>query len=159
MAGFLVDRSIERGEGNGGDVFAAVLSLLDQLGDFIPHAGTKAFIRWAVFVGVVTSKEIAGFDEELGYYVLEVVVDVVVEVGFSKLGCDVVALVEVFEVFEVFICLGGYFVLCGKGDQLFDAVSDRIARAGREKFENFRGCVEWKGDGARGHSEAPIAQK
>jgi len=78
-----VDGSIERGKGHGGDVFAAVLSFLDQLGDFIPDRCTKAAIQWSVFVGTVSSKEIAGLDEELGDDVLEVVVYVNVEVCFS----------------------------------------------------------------------------
>ena len=83
MALILVYCSVERGEGHGGDVFATVLSLLDQLGYFIPDAGSKASIQWSVFGGVVASKEVAGFDEQLGDDVLEVVVYVVVEVCFS----------------------------------------------------------------------------
>jgi len=42
LAGVLVDGSIERGKGHGRDVFTAVLSLLDELGYFIPDRCTKA---------------------------------------------------------------------------------------------------------------------
>ena len=54
-----------------GDVFAAVLSLLNDLNYFISDTGTKAAIQWSVFVGVVTSEKIAWLDEELGHDVLE----------------------------------------------------------------------------------------
>jgi len=72
-----------RGEGHGWQVFAAVLCLLDQLGDLISDTGSKAAIQWSVAIGVVASKEVAGFDEQLGDDVLEVVVYVVVQVCLS----------------------------------------------------------------------------
>jgi hypothetical protein len=60
-----------RGKGDGWQVFPSVLGLRYQLGNFIPHAGTKAAMQWSVFIGVVTSEELAGLDEELGDNVLE----------------------------------------------------------------------------------------
>jgi len=72
-----------RGEGNGGNVFAAVLSFLDKLGNFIPDTGSKTSIQWSVFGGIPASEEIAGLDEELGDDVQQVVVNVSVEVCFS----------------------------------------------------------------------------
>ena len=72
-----------RCEGHGGNVFPAVLSFLDELGDFLSDRCTKASIQWPVTVGIPASKELAGFDEELGDDVLQVVVNVVVEVGPS----------------------------------------------------------------------------
>ena len=69
-----MDCSIERGEWHGGDVFAAVLSFLDELGNFFPHAGTKASVQWSVTIGIVASEQLAGLDEQLGDDVLQVVV-------------------------------------------------------------------------------------
>jgi len=106
-----------RGKGHGGSVFPSVLSLLDQLGCLISNTATKASVQWSVFVGVVTSEEIAGVDEELGDDVLEVVV-VVVVVATAPVSAPVLAGgVTVAGVAEAGLTVGAVYTIYRVGEE------------------------------------------
>lgn len=85
-----------RGKGHGGNVFPSADRLRYQLGNLIPHTGTKTAIKWPVFIGVISSKELAGVNEEVGYYMLQGVI-LVVEASLVELAGDVAARIECLQ--------------------------------------------------------------